>query len=179
MGTDAHQALHRLSTSELHAFARALDLSWPPQAIVQGVWWPGSDEQRQNYRVTASQSHASLLRSTWIAERAHDVYRVMARPANADEIEELLQALRELDALEQRVDEPIAEAQYDCRHRTYQLCFTALEAMLEGFAYKRWIFRRHADGRPLSVAYICETCDGNAYVTLPGGAVLRGDPWSD
>ena len=119
MGTYAHAVVHRLSTLELQAFARALDLNWRPEAIIQGVWWPGNDEHHRNYRVTATELHASPLLCTWLAECARNVYRLAARPANADEVEELLQALGDLDALEQPLDEPIAEAQYDCRHRIY------------------------------------------------------------
>jgi len=29
------------------------------------------------------------------------------------------------------------------------------------------------------VGYLCETRRGNSYDTLPDGAILRGNPWSD
>lgn len=179
MGNHAQEEPRRLSNLELHAFARALELSWPNDAIAKGVSWPAAAENTRNYRVTVWSVDAAPLSSTWIAERHDGVYRVLARPADRAEVESLLQALRELDALEDDADATIAEAQYDCRERVYQLCFTPLEDMLEGLRYERWLFRRHTDDRALSVAYIFETRRGNAYVRLPGGAILRGDPWSD
>ena len=51
--------------------------------------------------------------------------------------------------------------------------------MHEGLPYKRWVFRRHADGDPLSVGYVCETRHGNAHVTLADSALLRGNPWTN
>jgi hypothetical protein len=179
MGNNAHEGPQRLSTSELHAFARTLELSWPSDGIVKGFCWPGISAERRNYKVTLWTSDATPLSSTWIAERSGNVYRLLARPANADELEALLDALRELNALEADLAGAIAEAQYDCRSRTYQLCFTALEDMVEGLRYERWVFRRHADGRPLSVGYVLETRQGDGYATLPGGSVLRGNPWPD
>jgi hypothetical protein len=177
MGTKAHDGPQRLSTFELQGFARALELSWPSDSIVRGVWWPGGSPEKRNYEVTLWTSDATPLSSTWVAERTGDVYRLRARPANPDEIHALLEALRELDALESDVGGPIAEAQYDCRYQTYQLCFTPVEEMLEGLRYERWVFRRHSDGRPLSVGYLFATRRGAAAATLPGGSVLRGDPW--
>lgn len=169
-----------LTNWELSGITRALDVYVPMDAIVQGVWWPGDTEDSRNYRLTMWSSDAQTPRcSTWIAERLGQVFRLQARPATADEIDELLEALRELDVLDSKDVETIAEAEYDCRYRSYQLCFTALEDMLEGRTYERWVFRRHRDGRPLSVGYLCETRRGDAYETLPGGAILRGNPWSD
>jgi hypothetical protein len=178
MGNKAHEGPQRLSTLDLHAFARALELSWPSDGVVKGVWWPATSAEKRNYKVTLWTPDSPPLSSTWIAERSGSVYRLQARPANADELETLLDALRELGALERDVGATIAEAQYDCRNRSYQLCFTPLEEMLEGLRYERWVFRRHSDGRPLSVGYLFETRRGDAYATLPGGAVLRGNPWS-
>jgi hypothetical protein len=181
MGKDVSQRRPLpLSSRELEGVACALELSWPPAAIVKGAWWPGV-EGRRNYRVTvwAAEAAPTPLCSTWIAERSNDVFRLMTRPATTDELETLLGALRELDALEYEGHEPIAEAQYDCRQRSYQLCFTPLEEMLEGMPYRRWVFRRHADGRPLSVGYICETRRGSDYATLADGAILRGSPWGE
>lgn len=177
MGNNALDGPQRLSTFELQTFARALELSWPSDGIVKGVWWPGSTADARNYEVTLWTPDATPLSSTWIAERSGNVYRLQTRPADADELAALLDALRELDALESDVVGPIAEAQYDCRYHTYQLCFTPVEEMLEGLRYERWVFRRHDDGRPLSVGYRFETRRGNAPATLPGGAVLRGNPW--
>ena len=179
MGNHAQEGPQRLSNLELQAFTRALELGWPNDAIAKGVSWPAAAEDTRNYRVTVWSVDATPLSSTWIAECKAGVYRLLARPANRDEIESLLEALRELAALEDDADATIAEAQYDCRERVYQLCFTPLQDMLEGLRYERWLFRRHHDGRPLSVAYIFETRRGDAYARLPGGAVLRGDPWSD
>jgi hypothetical protein len=179
MGNGARIEPQRLSSLELQAIARALELDWPTDALVQGTWWPGKTEDTRNYKVTLWTTHATPLTSTWIAERSHGVYRLCTRPASADEVALLLEALRELDAFDSNDDTTIAEAQYDCRERVYQLCFTALEEMIEGLRYERWVFRRHLDGRPLSVGYIFETRRGDAYATVPGGAVLRGNPWPD
>jgi hypothetical protein len=178
MGNNAHEGPQRLSTFDLQVFARALELSWPSEGVVKGVWWPGTSAEKRNYKVTLWTPNSAPLSSTWIAQRSDGVYRLQARPANADELEALLDALRETGALERDVGAAIAEAQYDCRDRSYQLCFTPLEEMLEGLRYERWVFRRHADGRPLSVGYLFETRRGDTYATLPGGAVLRGIPWS-
>lgn len=177
MGNNAHEGPQRLSTFELHGFARALELTWPSDGIVKGVCWPGASAEQRNYEVTLWTPDATPLRSTWVAERSGNVYRLLARPANADELEQLFEALRELNALEGELSDAIAEAQYDCRQRTYQLCFTPLEEMREGMRYDRWVFRRHSDGRPLSVGYVVETRRGDGYDTLPGGSVLRGNPW--
>lgn len=179
MGNKAHDGPQRLSNFELQGFARTLELSWPSDAVVKGVWWPGASAEKRNYKVTLWTLDATPLTSTWIAERSSNVYRLLTRPANADELAALLDALRELNALEGDMSDAIAEAQYDCRNRTYQLCFTPLEQMREGRRYERWVFRRHADGRPMSVGYLFETRRGDAYATLPGGSVLRGNPWSD
>jgi len=179
MGNHAHEGPQRLSTFELKAFARALELTWPSEAIVKGVWWPGTGAEKRNYEVTLWTPDSTPLHRIWIAERSGNVYRLRARPANADELAALFDALPELDALGEGVSTTVAEAQYDCRDRCYQLCFTPLEEMLEGLRYERWIFRRHGDGRPLSVGYRFETRRGDQYASLPGGAVLRGNPWSD
>jgi hypothetical protein len=164
---------------ELQAVARALELVWPNDALVRGSWWPGTSEATRNYKVTLGTTHATPLTSTWIAERSNGVYRLCTRPASTDEVEALLDALREVDALEPDADLAVAEAQYDCRARVYHLCFTALEEMVEGLRYERWVFRRHRDGRPLSVGYIFETRRGDAHAAVPGGAILRGNPWPD
>jgi|GEM_PF-4446322 len=177
MGNSARIGPQRLSSLELQAIARALELVWPSDALVQGSWWPGTTEDTRNYEVNVWTTHAAPLTSTWIAERTNDVYRLCARPASPDELEALLEALRELGALEHDAETTVAEAQYDCRERVYQLCFTPREEMMEGLRYERWVFRRHLDGRPLSVGYVFETRRGDAYATLPGGAVLRGNPW--
>jgi len=179
MGNSARIGPQRLSSLELQAVARALELVWPDDALVKGSWWPGTTESTRNYKLTLWTTHAAPLTSTWIAERSNGVYRLCTRPASPDEVEALLDTLRELDALEHDAETTIAEAQYDCRERVYQLCFTPLEEMMEGLCYERWVFRRHLDGRPLSVGYILETRRGDAYATLPGGAVLRGNPWSE
>ena len=90
----------------------------------------------------------------------------------------LYEALLEVGALEKIDERPIAEAHYDCKRRAYQLTFTPFAQMHEGLPYRRWIFRVHDDGRPLSVGYLCETRRGDGYATLPEQATLRGDPWS-
>ncbi len=180
MGIHPHRAVQALSNLELVGVTRALELSVPEGAVVRGVWWPGEAQDTRNYRLTMWAAHAaSPLCSTWIAERSGPVYRLQARPATADEIRALLEALSELGVRDFDPSAPIAEAEYDCRYRSYQLCFTALEDMAEGRPYRRWVFRRHRDGRPLSVGYLCETRRGDGYATLPGGAILRGNPWSD
>jgi hypothetical protein len=179
MGTSAQVGPQRLSSLELQAVARALELVWPSDGVVQGVWWPGKSDETRNYKVTLWTVNAVPRMSTWIAERAGGAFRLVTRPANSDEVQALLDALGEVGALEHDADTTIAEAQYDCRERVYQLCFTPLEEMLEGLRYERWVFRRHSDERPLSVGYIFETRRGGAHATLPGGAVLRGNPWSD
>jgi hypothetical protein len=174
------QRAHSLSERELVGVTRALELVVPEDAVVRGVWWPGETQDKRNYRLTMwANAEQTPLCSTWVAERAGPVFRLQARPATADELEELRQALRELDVYDVDEEAPIAEAEYDCRYRSYQLCFTALEDMVEGQPYERWVFRRHRDGRPLSVGYLRETRRGDGYATLPGGAILRGNPWSD
>ena len=174
---------------ELADVVRALELQLPEDALLSGVWWPGSTQDKRNYRLCVrTNGDARYPRScSWTAERAGSVYRLQMRPATPEEMADLLHALQELGVLEQgeaegeteSVAESVAEAEYDCRHRSFQMCFVALEDMVEGVPYKRWVFRRHRDGRPISVGYICETRRGNSYDTLPGGAILRGDPWSD
>jgi len=179
MGNSAHEGPRRLSTSELHGFARTLELSWPSDGVVKGFSWPGTSAEKRNYQVTLGARGQSPLNRTWVAERCGNVYRLVARPADADELQQLLDTLRELGALELGSEDAIAEAQYDCRNRTYELSFTPLEEMLEGQRYERWMFRRHLDGRPWSVGYVFETRRGNASELLPGGSVLRGNPWRD
>jgi hypothetical protein len=180
MGKEAEQP-RLLSSLELAAVARALELRWQADALVKGEWWPGSGQGQRNYRLRmwSTQGPLQPALSTWLVERRGNVYRMKTRPATSQEIESMLDALRELDALEQPMLTDIAEAAHDCGRGTYQLCFTAFEDMLEGLSYKRWLFRRHRDGRPLSVGYLCETRRGSGYATLPGGAILRGNPWSD
>lgn len=173
------QRSHSLNQVELLGVTRALELEVPADAVLQGVWWPGETHEQRNYRLTMWCETSTPLCSTWVAERSGPVYRLQARPATSDEIDALLEALQELGVEQAAPGEPIAEVEYDCRYRSYQLSFTALEDMVEGRPYKRWIFRRHRDGRPLSVGYLCETRRGDAYATLPGGAILRGNPWSD
>jgi hypothetical protein len=181
MGKDADQQPRSLSSLELGAVARALELRWLEDSIVKGSWWPGVEQGERNYRLTmwSSRGARQPALSTWLVQKCGSAYRLKCRPATSDEIEMMLEALREVDALEQSLEADIAEAEYDCGRGRYQLCFTAFEDMLEGLPYKRWIFRRHRDGRPLSVGYVCETRRGDDYVTLPGGAILRGSPWSD
>ena len=88
--------------------------------------------------------------STWLVERRGNVYRLKTRPAALQEIELLLDALRELDALEQPALADIAEAAYDCGRSTYQLCFTPFEDMLEGLPTSAGSFADTATD-PLSV----------------------------
>jgi hypothetical protein len=179
MGKEPRSSVQSMNLAELHGVTRALDLDVPPDAVLQGVWWHGEAEDTRNYRLTMWCEQRSPLCSTWLAERAAGVYRLQARPATTDEIRDLMDALQELGLGEVARGGPLAEVEYDCRYRSYQLCFTPLEEMLEGRPYKRWIFRRHRDGRPLSVGFLCETRRGDGYATLPGGAILRGNPWSD
>jgi hypothetical protein len=180
MGKDARQGLQPLSSLELKCFLRALELCLPSEAIVKGVSWPAASSGHRNYRVSVwlDQGRDVPLCSTWIAERSGDVFRLLGRPANRDELELLYEALRELGARDELETGGIAEAHYDCKHRTFQLSFTPLEQMHEGLPYRRWILRQHDDGRPMSVAYISETRLGDAYATLPDGRTLRGNPWS-
>ncbi|HYP87770.1 MAG TPA: hypothetical protein VEQ59_06445 [Polyangiaceae bacterium] len=181
MGRETEPILRSLTNSELSSLARSLELNWPQDAIIKGESWPGVDDDRRNYRLTMWTARSPLepVCSTWLVERHGNLYRLKTRPAEPHEIELLLDTLRELGALEPDAVESIAEATYDCGQHTFQLCFTALEDMREGTPYKRWIFRRHPDPRPLSVAYLQETRRDNSYDTLPGGAILRGNPWSD
>lgn len=183
MGTQPPQrsvtSFQALSSRELLEVAQALELSVPPDALLQGIWWHGEIYGVRNYRLTQWCETASPRRRTWVAERAGAVYRLQARPATPDELQALLEALWELGVREIEPSALVAEAEYDCRYGSYQLCATPLEKMVEGRPYKRWIFRRHRDGRPLSVGYLCETRRGEVYATLPGGAILRGNPWSD
>jgi hypothetical protein len=178
MGQDSPWSPQPLSKLELQTVTRALELCLPDDGIVKAEWWPGSDGKR-NYRVSCFAPSATAPCQTWIAERAGNVLRLLGRPANADELDELFTALREVAGLDATTDEPLAEAFYDCRGHVYQLCFTRLDEMYEGMPYRRYVFRRHSDGRPLSVGYICETRRGDAYKTLPDGEVLRGNPWRD
>lgn len=180
MGKDARQGLLPLSSLELTQVTRALELCLPSDALVKAVSWASTSDARRNYRISAwfDPGWDAPLCSTWIAERSGDVFRLLGRPANRDELEQLFEALSELDAFDEVAGQPVAEAHYDCRHRTYQLCFTPLEQMHEGLPYRRWIFRLHDDGRPMSVGYISETRRGDGYATLPDGAALRGNPWS-
>jgi hypothetical protein len=181
MGSKPEVLPRALSNFELSALTRVLELTLPADAMVVGVSWPGDGESNRNYRLSvwASRQTAEPQHNVWLVERRGSVYRIKVRPANADEIQSLLEALREVSALEPEATPPIVEADYDCSERTYQVCFTALENMREGAPYKRWILRRHRDGRPLSVGYVLETRRGNGYATLPGGATLRGSPWTD
>jgi hypothetical protein len=180
MGKYARQGLQPLSFSELAYVARALELCLSSEASVKGVSWPSSTSERRNYRVSAwlDQGRETPLQSTWIAERHGDVFRLLGRPANHEELVQLFEALLEVGAASEIAEGPIAEAHYDCKHRTFQLTFTPFEQMREGLPYRRWIFREHGDGRPLSVGYITETRRGDGYATLPDGATLRGAPWA-
>jgi hypothetical protein len=180
MGIQPHpsvQSFQPLNQVELHDVAQALELSVPPHALLQGVWWRGEAPGTRNYRLTMWCETAPALCSTWVAERTGQVFRLQARPATSDEIQLLVEALQELGVWEPSA--LIAEAEYDCRYQSYQLSFTPLEEMVEGRPYERWMFRRHRDGRPLSVGYVCETRRGDSYANLPGGAILRGSPWFD
>lgn len=181
MGRETEPLTRSLTNQELSLLTRALELALPSDAIVKAECWPGASAEQYNYRVTMWTAQGALepLRSTWLVERRGRSYRLRARPASLEEIELLLDVLRELGELGASVPEAIAEAEYDCSQRTYQLCFTPLQDMHEGSAYRRWIFRRHSDARPLSVGYLCETRRGDEFATLPGGGVLRGSPWSD
>jgi hypothetical protein len=178
MGSKAEHLPRPLNQLELTSLTRALELSLPDDAIVKAVWWPGVAEGQRNYRLTAWTT-TEPRRGTWLVERLRNVYRLRARPADADELGRLLDALRDVRALEPGARPEVAQADYDCSKRSYQLCFTLLEDMREGTPYKRWILRRHHDDRPLSVGYLLETRRGNGYATLPGGATLRGSPWSE
>lgn len=180
MGQNHQLRPRSLSNIELADLVRALELQLPEDAMVRGFWWAGKEQDKRNYRLCVrTRGDAHHPRScSWTAERAGPVFRLQMRPADPHELADLLQALRELGAIEGE-DVQVAEAEYDCRYRSFQLCFVALEDMVEGVPYKRWVFRRHRDGRPISVGYLCETRRGNSYDTLPGGAILRGDPWSD
>jgi len=180
MGSNAEPLSKSLSQLELLALARALELCFPADAIVAGVWWPGTDAEHRNYRLVISPSRASgEPLGTWLIERRGNVYRMRTRPLDADEIQIVLEALREVAAVAPDANPRIAEALYDCTEHTYELRLTALEQMRESVAYERWILRRHPDQRPLSVGYVLETRRERRYVSLPGGATLRGSPWSD
>lgn len=181
MASKAEQLPRPLSHVELVALLRALELRLPEGAPVRAVWWPGRSEEQRNYRITTSTTRAAreACHRTWLIERRGNRYRLRARPADSYEIELLLEALREVAALAPGGAPALAEASYDCVEHTYQVCFTALDDMREGQPYERWILRRHPDGRPLSVGYVLETRTGRGYATLPGGARLRGNPWSD
>jgi hypothetical protein len=181
MASKPEQLPRPLTSSELTGLACVLELSWPAEAIVMGVSWPGNGEGHSNYRISvwANRPAPEPLHRVWLVERRRDVYRLRLRPANTDEIALLLEALREVAALEPDATPPVVEADYDCSERTYQVCFTALENMREGAPYKRWVLRRHGGARPLSVGYLLETRRGNRYATLPGGATLRGNPWTE
>ncbi len=181
MGSKPEQLPRALSNQELARLAGALELSLPADAIVMGVTWPGTSPDHSNYRLSvwASRSAPDPLHRVWLVERRGEVYRLRLRPANTDELQLLLEALREVAAIGPDATPPIVEADYDCSERTYQVCFTALENMQEGAPYRRWVLRRHGDERPLSVGYVLETRRGNGYAMLPGGATLRGSPWTD
>lgn len=177
MGHDSQWSPQPLSKLELQTVAHALELCLPDDGIVKAEWWPGTEGKR-NYRIVCFATEPAPLCRTWIAERSGTVFRLMGRPANSDELDELFAALRELGTPEPE-GHGVAEAFYDCRGHTYQLYFTPLEEMHEGLPYRRYVFRRHSDGRPLSVGYICETRRDDAYLTLPGAEILRGNPWRD
>jgi len=170
-----------LSELELTLLARALELSFAPGAIVEGVWWPGRDANHRNYRLTSSAPATSSgpRHAVWLIERRGSVYRLRARPADADELEQLLEALREVAAIGPEASPRVAEAFYDCTEHAYELSFTALADMREEATYERWILRRHRDARPLSVGFVRETRRGAELVCLAGRATLRGNPWSD
>jgi hypothetical protein len=181
MGPRTELLPRALTSVELSALTRVLELTLPVDAIVMGATWPGTSEGHRNYRLSMWRRRTALdpLHSTWLIERRADVYRLRLRPADADEIQMLIAALREVAADELDDTPAIAEADYDCADRTYQLCFTAFEDMREGVPYKRWILRRHEEARPLSVGFVVETRRGRDYATLPGGATLRGSPWQE
>jgi hypothetical protein len=180
MGSSTGQ-LKLLTRSELDVVTRALELSLPPDAVLEGVWWPGVTNARRNYRLTMSSQRAGQapLRATWIIEREANVYRLRARPPEVHEILMLLEALREVEAIPPGNAPRIAEASYDCVEHTYELSFTLIEDLREGGSKKRWILRRHRDARPLSVGYLLDTLRGGKLATLSSGATLRGSPWSD
>ncbi len=180
MGSKVEPLTRSLTNAELAALMRALELGVADGTVVRAVCWPGIAEGQRNYRLTMSTPRAPLgpLHRAWLIERRGEIYRLRARPADADEIELLLEALREVAAIAPDGTPRIAEAGYDCHEHAYHVCFTPLEDMREGEPYARWILRRHRDARPLSVGYVLETRRGNAYATLRRGATLRGDPWS-
>src|SRR5262245_14687134 len=134
MGSKPEQQPRALTSIELSSLTYALELILPLDAIVMGVTWPGKGEGLDNYRLSVwmRRPAAEPLHSVWLAERRQGIYRLKLRPANGDEIQLLLEALREVSALEPEAEPSVVEADYDCSERTYQVCFTALEDMLEG-----------------------------------------------
>jgi hypothetical protein len=103
--------------------------------------------------------------------------KVTVRRATTSELEALLAVLRDVGAAEEDIAQPIAEANYDRLRQTFELSFIPVEQMCEGTSYKRWYVTYHNDHRPPSVAFILETKRNGWLDTLPGGRVLRGEPW--
>ena len=109
MGSKPEVLPRALSNFELSALTRVLELTLPADAMVVGVSWPGDGESKRNYRLSvwASRQTAEPQHNVWLVERRGSVYRIKVRPANADEIQSLLEALREVSALEPEATPPI------------------------------------------------------------------------
>jgi hypothetical protein len=102
---------------------------------------------------------------------------LITRPATTSELEKLIAILRDVGAAEEDIASPVSEAHYDYDRRSFELSFVPLERMIEGSVYKRWYVKFHNDRRPPSVAFLLETKRDGWFDTLPGGRIMRGEPW--
>jgi hypothetical protein len=164
-----------LSDHEVAQFKKTVAADWPANAVLRNATrWSASDgTQCQSFTIDVSDPPK---RRAWRVEKS-SVTEVIVRPATTSELEALLAVLRDVGAAEEDIAQPIAEANYDCRRQSFELSFISLEQACNGTPYKRWYVTYHNDHRPPSVAFILETKRDGSWDTLPGGRVLRGEPW--
>jgi hypothetical protein len=164
-----------LSDHLVAQFKKTVAADWPANAVLtEATSWSAPNGTRcQRFMIDVSDPPKRRL---WLVEKS-SVTEVTVRPATTSELEAVLAVLRDVGASEEDIAQPIAEANYDCRRQSFELSFIPLEQMCEGTSYKRWYVTYHNDQRPPSVAFILETKRNGCWDTLPGGRVLRGEPW--
>lgn len=164
-----------LDAEELRRWRAYIGAQWPEGALVhEAIAWEST--HGTHYKIWLRSPERPIDRLWILRMPCGDRVELCSRPATRDEIERCMAALREVAAEEFRQRRLPAEANTDEPGSAVWLSFEAPDEAVAGRAYRRWFVRFHDDDVP-SVAYVLETPRGHGWKTLPGGRILRGQPW--